>query len=126
MGTVLCLQLSVGSSVLVIPPEEEGSEVQRITSLVPAWQLEKSWPWAPLAWDGDANAREDVSLPGVMLGPRTLQGPEEGSVRGSNGKDGEITKGLRVAEGWSDRRNTRGPKASSKSYLDQQSHQPLN
>lgn len=30
--------------------------------------------------------------------------------------------GLRIAGGWSDRRNTRGPKASSKSYLDQQSH----
>lgn len=34
---------------------------------------------------------------------------------------GEITKGLRIAEGWSERGSTRGPKASSKSYLDQQS-----
>lgn len=98
-GTVLCLQLSVGSSVLAIPPEEEGSEVHCITSLVPAWQLEKIWLWAPLAWDGDANGREDVSLPGLMLGPTTLQGPEEGSVRGSNSKDRGNRKGTESSRG---------------------------
>lgn len=71
---MLGLQIHVGSSVLAIPPEEEGSELHCITSLVPAWQLEKSWLWAPLAWDGDANGGEDASFPSLTLGQRTLRG----------------------------------------------------
>lgn len=95
MGTVLCLQIYVGSSVLVTPPEEEGSEGHCITSLVPAWQLEKSWLWAPRAWDSDADGGEDVSLPGLMLGQRiqSSRAAEEGSVGGSHNKDRGNHKG---------------------------------
>lgn len=84
--------------------------------------LEKSWPGAPLARDGDASGGEDVSLPSLMPGRRTLHRPLR---KGPAIRTGEIATGLGIAEGWSDRRNTKSPKGGSKSYLDQQSRQPL-
>jgi len=99
-----------------------------IASPVPAWQLEKSWLWAPLAWDGDASRGEAVSLPSLRVGQRTDPAEllRKGRLEAPTTKTWEITKRVRTAEGWSDRRNTRGPKASSKSYLGQPSHQPPN
>lgn len=74
--------------------------------------------------DGDADGGEEVSPPQFAAGSGDPSGLlRKGRWEGPTIKTGEISKGLRTAEGWSDRRNTRGPKASSKSYLDQQSHQ---
>lgn len=126
MEAVLCLQTDVGSSALVTPLRRKAQRCLITSPLVPAQQLEKSWLQAPLAWDGAAHAGEDVSLPSLMPGQRSLQELlRKGWWEGPTVKTEDITKGLRTAKGWSYRRNTRGPKASSKSYLDQQSHQPL-
>lgn len=68
-----------------------------------------SWSRAGLRlpWDGDASGGEDVSLPSLMPGQRTLHRPLR---KGPTIRTGDITKGLRTAEGWSDRRNAKGPK----------------